>query len=92
MTISRRNEQTNPGLAAGGLLKTLAFYQRSISPAFGRRCRFLPTCSEYAKTAVERYGAGKGSVWAVRRLLRCRPFGADGYDPVPPVEREGKSC
>jgi len=74
------------------LLKAVVFYQSSISPAFGRRCRFLPTCSEYARTAIERFGPGRGVAMASRRLLRCRPFGSEGYDPVPSVKGEGRSC
>ncbi|MFM9038109.1 MAG: membrane protein insertion efficiency factor YidD [Actinomycetota bacterium] len=46
-------------------------------------CRFTPSCSEYAKVAVEQYGAGRGTWLATRRLMRCRPFGPSGSDPVP---------
>ncbi len=69
--------------AARGLLGLLAGYRRFISPVLGPRCRFYPTCSAYAVEAVSRYGAGKGSVLAVRRLLRCHPFHPGGHDPVP---------
>ena len=89
------DSQTGPKFAsapARGLLKTLTFYQRSISPALARRCRYLPTCSEYARTAIERFGAGRGVAMTARRLLRCQPFGSDGYDPVPPRHDGGKSC
>ena len=56
-------------------------YQRLISPAFRGRCRFTPSCSEYAYDAIARHG-WKGVWLALRRLLRCHPFGASGYDPV----------
>ncbi len=66
------------------LICLIKFYRHHISPIKGGGCcRFIPTCSEYALEAVEKYGAVKGSYLAVRRLLRCRPFGGHGYDPVP---------
>ena len=66
------------------LLALIRFYQRAISPWFPARCRFNPTCSAYAKEAIQKYGAGKGSWLAVKRLCRCHPFSkADPYDPVP---------
>ena len=58
-------------------------YQLFVSPVLGPRCRYLPTCSEYAAEAVMRHGAGRGAWLAVRRLLRCHPWGGSGYDPVP---------
>ncbi len=61
----------------------LRCYKRFISPLLPRACRFVPTCSEYAMEAVERYGAVRGSWLAARRLLRCHPFARAGYDPVP---------
>jgi uncharacterized protein len=61
----------------------ITVYQKVISPAFPPSCRFVPTCSQYAKEAVLRHGALKGAYLAVRRLLRCHPFHAGGYDPVP---------
>lgn len=66
------------------LLFLIRFYQRFISPAFPRRCRFSPTCSQYALEAIGRYGALKGGYLAFRRLLRCNPFyKGDYFDPVP---------
>lgn len=66
------------------LLWLIRFYQRSISPRTRPRCRYIPTCSEYAKTAVERFGTARGGYLAARRILRCHPFAKGGYDPVPP--------
>ena len=57
-------------------------YQRWISPAFPRRCKYHPTCSEYAVQAIRGYGLMRGSVLAAWRLLRCNPFSHGGYDPV----------
>ncbi len=62
----------------------IRFYQTSISPWFPARCRFTPTCSQYALEAIEKYGAAKGGWLAFKRLLRCNPFNkGDCYDPVP---------
>ena len=66
------------------LLVLIRFYQRILSPRKGRPvCRYIPSCSQYAVTAVERYGAWKWGRMAVWRLLRCNPFSRGGYDPVP---------
>lgn len=65
------------------LLRVIRFYQRAVSPLFPPRCRYIPTCSEYALEAVEKYGAVKGSWLAAKRILRCNPFHKGGYDPVP---------
>lgn len=66
------------------LLAMIRFYRRSISPLTPAHCRFRPTCSQYAQEAIEKYGAGKGSWLALKRLLRCHPFyKGDPYDPVP---------
>jgi putative membrane protein insertion efficiency factor len=65
------------------LLAPIAAYQRWVSPAFGRRCRYEPTCSAYAREAIGRFGAVRGLVLAVWRLLRCNPFSHGGFDPVP---------
>ena len=92
MTTSSEWQQGAPGWTARALLRTLAFYQRLISPAFGRRCRYLPTCSEYAKTAIERFGAWKGVSLAGGRLLRCQPFGSSGFDPVPRTKQGVEAC
>ncbi len=65
------------------ILGVIRFYQRGISPYTPSSCRFSPTCSEYSAVAVERYGAVHGSWLAFKRLIRCRPFGGWGHDPVP---------
>ncbi|HTD72501.1 MAG TPA: membrane protein insertion efficiency factor YidD [Steroidobacteraceae bacterium] len=58
-------------------------YQLGISPMLGPRCRFYPSCSCYAHTAIERYGVLRGGWLGIKRLLRCHPFREGGYDPVP---------
>jgi putative membrane protein insertion efficiency factor len=75
-TIHRRS-------VLGGLLAAIRLYQHRISPRLPGRCRFTPTCSEYAATALELHGTRRGSWLTARRLLRCRPYGATGADPVP---------
>jgi putative membrane protein insertion efficiency factor len=69
------------------LLSILALYRRWLSPALHSlspdRCKFVPTCSEYAQEAITVYGPFKGSALAIGRLLRCHPFGRGGFDPVP---------
>ncbi|HST55619.1 MAG TPA: membrane protein insertion efficiency factor YidD [Solirubrobacteraceae bacterium] len=64
------------------VLAPIVFYQRVLSPALPRRCRYEPTCSRYAVQAVGRYGILKGLVLAGWRLLRCNPWSHGGYDPV----------
>ena len=64
-------------------LKAIRFYQRCISVHTPPTCRFQPTCSQYAITAIERFGALKGGWLAFKRILRCNPFCRGGYDPVP---------
>ncbi len=66
------------------LLAMIRFYRHKISPYTPSSCRFTPTCSQYAYEAITKYGAGKGSWLALKRLLRCHPFHkGDHYDPVP---------
>ena len=68
------------------LLTCIQFYRRFISPMRPPCCRFIPTCSAYAHEAVEKYGAWKGGLLAVRRILKCHPFHRQKtveYDPVP---------
>ena len=64
------------------LIAAIEFYRKWLSPLKPPTCRFIPTCSEYAVQAINKYGALKGSLLAVKRILRCNPFGASGYDPL----------
>jgi putative membrane protein insertion efficiency factor len=65
------------------LLALVKFYRSFISPLLPPSCRYVPTCSEYALTAIEKYGAAKGGWLAVKRICRCHPWHEGGYDPVP---------
>ncbi|SDG57967.1 hypothetical protein SAMN05216584_10732 [Selenomonas sp. WCT3] len=65
------------------LLLLIKFYRNFISPLKPPSCRYIPTCSEYAMIAVERYGARRGGWLALKRILRCHPLHKGGYDPVP---------
>lgn len=61
----------------------IRFYQWVISPALGPKCRFTPTCSQYAADALKKHGLIKGLVLSIKRVSKCRPGGGHGYDPVP---------
>ena len=61
----------------------IRLYQQAVSPYLPAMCRYEPTCSQYAADAVARYGAWQGGWLALRRVLRCRPLGGQGYDPAP---------
>lgn len=61
----------------------IKIYQKLISPLFPNKCRFIPSCSHYAIEAINKYGACKGSILAIKRILKCHPFNPGGYDPVP---------
>lgn len=65
------------------LILLIRFYQGAISPHVPPVCRFTPTCSQYAVEAIAKHGALKGTWLALRRILRCHPWGGSGYDPVP---------
>lgn len=65
------------------MLSMLKFYRKYISPLKPSSCIYIPTCSEYAVQAVEKYGTLKGGWLAVKRVLRCNPFFKGGHDPVP---------
>ncbi len=60
-------------------------YQWTVAPVLGPRCRYLPSCSDYARDAVRLHGPAYGSWLALRRICRCHPFGGNGLDPVPPA-------
>lgn len=72
-----------PGRVVGHLL--IRFYQLALSPFMGRQCRYLPTCSSYTDEAIERFGFWAGGWMGLARILRCNPWGASGYDPIPEV-------
>lgn len=63
-------------------IKLIEFYQKAISPWLGHNCKYYPTCSEYTKQAIEKYGAVKGTIKGIKRILRCNPFSKGGYDPL----------
>ncbi len=71
-------------LPARGLLRSINLYQR-LTAHRPSPCRYIPSCSEYAREAVDSHGAGRGSWLAVRRLARCHPLSGFGFDPVPPA-------
>ena len=73
-----------PGLLARALLVLIRAYQLVLSPVLPPSCRFEPSCSRYAQEAVRTHGALRGGWLTVRRIVRCRPGGGSGYDPVPP--------
>ena len=64
------------------MLAMIAFYQKKLSPLKKPCCRFYPTCSEYARQAITKYGALKGTALAGKRILKCHPFHKGGYDPL----------
>ncbi|MEJ7829131.1 MAG: membrane protein insertion efficiency factor YidD [Segetibacter sp.] len=61
----------------------IKIYQVGISPLLGSQCRFTPTCSQYAKEALQKHGIFKGSWLAIKRIAKCNPWGGQGHDPVP---------
>jgi len=70
--------------ASGAVVWLLRAYKRWVSPVLPPACRYWPTCSEYAQGAIEAHGLGRGSLLALRRLARCHPWSAGGFDAVPP--------
>jgi hypothetical protein len=64
-------------------IKIIRFYQLAISPILPDSCRYTPTCSQYSIEALQKYGPLKGSFLAIRRILRCHPWGGHGHDPLP---------
>lgn len=76
------------------MILPIRFYQLFISPFLGHHCRFQPTCSEYSKQAILKFGALRGGWLSLKRILRCHPWGGSGYDPLPapkPEKRVKKS-
>ncbi|OON95525.1 MAG: membrane protein insertion efficiency factor YidD [Candidatus Epulonipiscioides saccharophilum] len=72
------------------VLFLIRFYQKGISPYFGPRCRFYPTCSTYTYEAIKIHGLFKGGLLGTFRILRCNPFCKGGFDPVPPKKEKRK--
>lgn len=64
------------------LIYLIEKYQRYISPMFKKKCKYYPTCSEYTRQAIEKYGALKGMFYGIKRILKCNPFSRGGYDPL----------
>ena len=81
-TGDSRRAPRRPGAPARVVLLPVRFYQRVISPALPRRCKYHPTCSDYAVQAISSYGILRGAALAGWRLLRCNPWSHGGYDPV----------
>ena len=86
---SRRPVRSSHGVAQRAVLALIRGYQLAFSPFYAGSCRYVPSCSAYAQEAVERFGAMRGGLLAVRRLARCHPFGGHGLDPVPPATHPG---
>jgi len=70
------------------LILLIRTYQLLLSPLLGNHCRFYPSCSQYAVEAIERHGPWRGSLLAVRRILRCHPWRPGGIDPVPEPDKK----
>jgi uncharacterized protein len=88
VTIYRPSSEDSRGFGPGEsltrvVLALLDFYKRAISPWLPPACRFEPTCSIYAREAISRHGLAHGSLLTLKRLLRCHPLHAGGFDPVP---------
>ena len=79
----KKGGNTMKKLIANTLILPIRFYQKCISPLTPPSCRFTPTCSQYAIEALRKHGPIKGLYLAIRRILRCHPWGGSGYDPVP---------
>ena len=80
-SVASPGRPSGPG--ANGLLLLIDLYRVTLAPLIGGFCRYEPSCSLYAEEAVRRHGARRGSVLALRRLLRCHPLRTGGFDPVP---------
>ncbi len=72
------------------LIMIIKFYQRYLSPVLGQNCRFHPTCSQYALEALKVHGAYRGTILAVKRIIRCHPWGGSGIDNVPGESKHGR--
>ena len=76
-------------MIGSALVRTIKFYQKFLSPLLGQNCRFHPSCSQYAIDAVTTHGPVWGSYLAVKRLLRCNPWGGSGVDEIPEGDKHG---
>ena len=76
-------DAVRPNAAQRAVLRAIRGYQLLFAPMYSGSCRFLPSCSAYASEAVERHGVLRGGALAIRRLMRCHPFGGHGHDPCP---------
>jgi putative membrane protein insertion efficiency factor len=92
--VAAQLSEAPPGILRRGLAAAMValirLYQWTLSPWLGPRCRFVPSCSEYAAAAIRRFGPWRGGWLASRRVLRCHPWGATGYDPVPDQPQRDK--
>ncbi|WP_282605846.1 membrane protein insertion efficiency factor YidD [Pelagibius sp. Alg239-R121] len=79
-------------LISGGLIGLVRLYQYAVSPLMPPHCRFYPSCSHYACEALREHGPLRGGWLTLVRLLRCHPWGGEGYDPVPAPERHTAGC
>jgi putative membrane protein insertion efficiency factor len=88
----RHSEERKPSLAARAakavMLAPITIYRWTLSPLLGVNCRHLPSCSDYAREAIDRNGAWKGGWLTLARLCRCHPWGSHGYDPAPDLGSE----
>ena len=89
--ITERRSSAPSAAAVKAVVLLLRGYKFLISPFFAGSCRFLPSCSDYAREAVDRHGVVRGTWLAMKRLAKCHPLGAHGYDPVPP-SRNASRC
>jgi putative membrane protein insertion efficiency factor len=88
--VRASTDSDGPGVVSAALLTTIAAYRAVVSPWLPARCRFHPTCSAYAAESIATHGALVGTRLAASRLVRCHPWHAGGYDPVPAVaSRDG---
>lgn len=83
MTVFTNIKKIISSVLTWALLIPIYFYRTCISPLTPPSCRFTPTCSQYALEAIRKHGPIRGLYLAVRRILRCHPWGGSGYDPVP---------
>ena len=83
MTVSLRLIDSRKRMARKILIQMIKFYQKYLSPLKTTKCPYIPTCSNYGLQAIEKYGAFKGGLLTIWRILRCNPFSHGGYDPVP---------